>query len=458
MSDAEKRKSFEVYINEGEMYHIQEWVSKHQNIVTGGDLFGLWLDDHTAVVQFVLGPGKKCRRTTTSFFQDVEYLQQAGSYLSDKHGLCNIGQWHSNHRLSLSKPSHGDENTVWGNMPVLGLSRYIVFIANITHNKVTVNCFLFHYQGRKRSLTKGQFKCLDGNSPLRLNEMILQNTFVGLESFIQPEMFESEMKLLRNNDDNMETSTKDKEQNAEDETPTSPKDFNTELQHGQPQETATYEKGMEFLRENDDTMETSTGDTVKYAEELNTELQHEQPRETATFETRRLQDDNATENQNISNEEKIGTYTGIGDNHDVFNKEKFHTRPATNQPHDTSITVEQECTSEQAKDMENRKPGPSQKVLVKVYHIPHAQKAIRESKQGGPRENQATQDGKASEMARAENSSRVEVQNKRKKKKRTRKNQADHCETCLGITQVNFKQAEVRSNPGRPIHSSFNDT
>ena len=267
MSDAEKRKSFEVYINEGEMYHIQEWVSKHQNIGTGGDLFGLWLDDHTAVVQFVLGPGKKCRRTTTSFFQDVEYLQQAGSYLSDKHGLCNIGQWHSNHRLSLSKPSHGDENTVWGNMPVLGLSRYIVFIANITHNKVTVNCFLFHYQGRKRSLTKGQFKCLDGNSPLRLNEMILQNTFVGLESFIQPEMFESEMKLLRNNDDNMETSTKDKEQNAEDETSTSPKDFNTELQHGQPRETATYEKGMEFLRENDDTMETSTGDTVKYAEE-----------------------------------------------------------------------------------------------------------------------------------------------------------------------------------------------
>ena len=155
---AEKSKSFEVYINEGEMYQIQKWVSKHQNIETGGDLFGLWLDDHTAVVQFVLGPGKKCRRTETSFFQDVEYLQQAGSYLTGKHGLCNIGQWHSHHRLSLSKPSDGDENTVWGNMPVLGLNRYIVFIANITHGKVTVHCFLFHSQGRKRSLTEGQFK------------------------------------------------------------------------------------------------------------------------------------------------------------------------------------------------------------------------------------------------------------------------------------------------------------
>ena len=177
-----KDKSFKVHINEGEMYQIQEWVSKHQNIETGGDLFGLWLDDHTAVVQFVLGPGKKCRRTETSFFQDVEYLQQAGGYLTDKHGLCNIGQWHSHHRLSLSKPSDGDENTVWGNMPVLGLNRYIVFIANIT-NKVTVNCFLFHYQGRKRSLTKGQFKYLDGNSPLRLNGNGLAKYFCRTREF-----------------------------------------------------------------------------------------------------------------------------------------------------------------------------------------------------------------------------------------------------------------------------------
>ena len=70
-------------------------------------------------------------------------------------------------------------------MPVLGLNKYIVFIANIT-NEVTVNCFLFHYQDRKRLLTKGQFKFLHGNSPLRLNGMVLQNTFEGLESFINP--------------------------------------------------------------------------------------------------------------------------------------------------------------------------------------------------------------------------------------------------------------------------------
>lgn len=61
--------NFKVYINKGEYDQICDWVSKHNDIETGGDLFGLWFDEQTAVVQFVLGPGKHCRRTTTSFFQ-----------------------------------------------------------------------------------------------------------------------------------------------------------------------------------------------------------------------------------------------------------------------------------------------------------------------------------------------------------------------------------------------------
>ena len=61
--------SFKVYINKGEWSQICDWVLKHDGIETGGDLFGLWLDEQTAVVQFVIGPGKACKRTTTSFFQ-----------------------------------------------------------------------------------------------------------------------------------------------------------------------------------------------------------------------------------------------------------------------------------------------------------------------------------------------------------------------------------------------------
>ena len=86
----------------------------------GGDLFGLWIDEHTAVVQFVIGPGKKCRRTKTSFFQDTDYLARTGEYLTKQHGLCNIGQWHSHHKIQLFVPSAGDCRTVSENMPVSG--------------------------------------------------------------------------------------------------------------------------------------------------------------------------------------------------------------------------------------------------------------------------------------------------------------------------------------------------
>ena len=83
---------FNVYINEGEKDQIHKWVLKKDNIETGGDLFGLWIDKHTAVVQFVLGPGEGCQRTTTSFFQDVNYLEKTGKYVTREFGLCNIGQ------------------------------------------------------------------------------------------------------------------------------------------------------------------------------------------------------------------------------------------------------------------------------------------------------------------------------------------------------------------------------
>ena len=56
-------------MNRGERHQIRDWVLKYKDLETGGDLFGLWLDAKTAVVQFVLGPGENCSRTTTSFFQ-----------------------------------------------------------------------------------------------------------------------------------------------------------------------------------------------------------------------------------------------------------------------------------------------------------------------------------------------------------------------------------------------------
>ena len=70
--------SVTVYIYEDELNFLKWLVLQKPDIETGGDLFGLWQDESTAVVQLILGPGEKCKRTTTSFYQDVSYLREVG--------------------------------------------------------------------------------------------------------------------------------------------------------------------------------------------------------------------------------------------------------------------------------------------------------------------------------------------------------------------------------------------
>lgn len=123
--------SFVAYVYENDYNKIQKLVQHYPNIETGGDLFGLWKDERTVIIQQFIGPGKQCKRTKTSFHQDVEYLQQVGSLITSKEGLCNVGEWHSHHQIGMPEPSAADLRTVFGNMPHLGLERFVLFIATI---------------------------------------------------------------------------------------------------------------------------------------------------------------------------------------------------------------------------------------------------------------------------------------------------------------------------------------
>ncbi|XP_028402857.1 uncharacterized protein LOC114525654 [Dendronephthya gigantea] len=160
--------SVSVYMYEHELKFLKWLVLQKRDIETGGDLFGLWQDKRTAVVQLILGPGKGCKRTTSSFHQDVNYLREAGGYLTSSQGLCNIGEWHSHHKLGLAEPSHGDQNTVWKHLPDVAGGRFIVFIANITGEpaRVNIGCFLFDTSLQK--MLTGNIKCLSCPSPVRL--------------------------------------------------------------------------------------------------------------------------------------------------------------------------------------------------------------------------------------------------------------------------------------------------
>jgi hypothetical protein len=188
-SVAVNTRKFKVYIYKEEHEKIKNWVLQKDGIETGGDLFGLWLDQHNVVVQFVLGPGKNCRRTTTSFYQDIDYLASVGNYITRNHGLCNIGQWHSHHRLNLPRPSAGDEDTVWNNMPSLEMERYVVFIATIKDSgrgkfkTAHVNCFLFEIENeRKLPVLEGKICVIEQEgSPLRMCSDLTALAESGLE-------------------------------------------------------------------------------------------------------------------------------------------------------------------------------------------------------------------------------------------------------------------------------------
>ena len=164
-------RKFEVVIYEEDYKELCAWVLRKPHIETGGDLFGLWADEYNAVIQFALGPGKKCRRTTASFYQDVDYLAEVGSYLTENEGVCHIGEWHSHHQLGLARPSGGDKNTVWNNMPTYNLKRFVIFIANIEASQqeynVNIGCFLFEIDsnGHQRPVIPGKFKILYGENP-----------------------------------------------------------------------------------------------------------------------------------------------------------------------------------------------------------------------------------------------------------------------------------------------------
>ena len=175
---------FTLHIFESEFKEIENFVLQYQNIETGGDLFGLWTRDAEPVVQLIIGPGRKCRRTSVSFHQDTDYLQNVGTFVNTSFMLCHIGSWHSHHQLSLTQPSAGDRSTVCNNFP-RGLQRYIMIIANIecstrTGEKyVVIHPYMFTSEGR--ACKKGTVETISGTSPFREDGNVLRTLCQGAE-------------------------------------------------------------------------------------------------------------------------------------------------------------------------------------------------------------------------------------------------------------------------------------
>ena len=174
---------YTVHIYESEATLISRWTLEYLNIETGGDLFGLWLSANEIVIQAAIGPGEKCHRTVTAFFQDEQYLNGVGGLLIRNHGLCRVGSWHSHHTMNLPDPSRGDKDTVWKHLPTPG--RFVLLIAAIKTEsgaaKVEMGFNLFESTTDGNQMTPMKLNILQGESPIQANKAISLKVLEGAE-------------------------------------------------------------------------------------------------------------------------------------------------------------------------------------------------------------------------------------------------------------------------------------
>ena len=178
-----------MYIYKNDYNAMCTEVYRHQHIETGGNLFGLWTTSGSAVIHVVLGPGKNCRRTTTSFHQNIEYLERVGRFVNDNYMLCHIGEWHSHHSLSLNTPSSGDEQTIRGNFPQ-GVTKFLVIIANIKNrDTIVLSPYFFTDEGKHYEIA--EYKVLGSDGPFSADVKIKKQIELGAEEFQQNEPSQS---------------------------------------------------------------------------------------------------------------------------------------------------------------------------------------------------------------------------------------------------------------------------
>ena len=133
------------------------------DIETGGQAFGFWTEDGTAVILYVIGPGPRANHQTTFFNQDLDYLVTVGRALKLRYGLHHIGEWHSHHQLGLARPSSHDAHTMNSTIREKNLRHFLLCIGNCTPTTATVGAFLCDGSSCKAL----EWSVIEAESPLR---------------------------------------------------------------------------------------------------------------------------------------------------------------------------------------------------------------------------------------------------------------------------------------------------
>lgn len=132
-----------MYVYDSEPAYMSSSAADFPRLETGGELFGYFSRTGRPVVSLAIGPGRKARRTATSFFQDRDYLRSAGNALFTAHGLQHIGEWHSHHALGLREPSRGDQSTIAKALRETPMGRFLLVIVTLEQGRAVVSPYIF---------------------------------------------------------------------------------------------------------------------------------------------------------------------------------------------------------------------------------------------------------------------------------------------------------------------------
>jgi transcriptional regulator with XRE-family HTH domain len=139
------------------------------SVETGGDLFGRWHDVPT--VFLATKPGPSAQRDHAHFRLDIDYLRTLSESLASDWALRYFGDWHSHHRLGLSKPSSGDQRRIVGIAQRNQFSTMTEVIVTLEETRgestIRVHPWLYDLTGGENGPFPLQVKVLPGLSPIR---------------------------------------------------------------------------------------------------------------------------------------------------------------------------------------------------------------------------------------------------------------------------------------------------
>jgi hypothetical protein len=160
-----------VRIYESELALITDETLGHQDLETGGSLFGLFSHGGGPTIFLATRPAGRIRKGNTSLELDPNVTRLLEEIVWKGFGVQCIGLWHSHHWIGLMEPSPGDRERTRRYAQRYDRPQYTEILANFGGDRngehwVHLTPF-FYLDARELTRAETTFEVLPGTSPLR---------------------------------------------------------------------------------------------------------------------------------------------------------------------------------------------------------------------------------------------------------------------------------------------------